>query len=101
MSETEFWDAHPDVVISRINGFHTLENERQKQEWERTRWQTWLLLNIHIDRARKIKKPQELAQFPWERPEKIDNGPLSDEERRKRFARWDAQMKKRGKHRRS
>ena len=37
----------------------------ERSNWERTRWQTALLLNVHTKKGSKIK-PIELAVFPWE-----------------------------------
>lgn len=40
----------------------------ERSNWERTRWQTALLLNVHTKRGSKIK-PIDLAIFPWEEEE--------------------------------
>jgi len=41
---------------------------QERSNWERTRWQTALLLNVHTKRGSKIK-PIDLAVFPWEEKE--------------------------------
>lgn len=41
----------------------------ERSNWERTRWQTSLLLNVHTKKGSKIS-PKDLALFPWEKAEK-------------------------------
>ncbi len=42
--------------------------EQQEQtEWERIRWQTTLLLNVHTAKGKSLK-PKDLIEFPWENP---------------------------------
>lgn len=40
------------------------EEEKQRAEWERTRWATCMLLQPHT--GKKKLKPQDLITFPWE-----------------------------------
>jgi len=55
-----------------MQGFHELENMRQRSDWERTRWSTCLLLNIQLPKNKSIK-PTDLIQFEWEKEaSKID-----------------------------
>lgn len=37
----------------------------QQVEWERVRWQTTLLLNVHTAKGKNLK-PKDLIVFPWE-----------------------------------
>ena len=37
----------------------------ERSNWERTRWQTAYLLNVHTKKGYKIK-PIDLVVFPWE-----------------------------------
>ena len=41
---------------------------QERSNWERTRWQTALLLNVHTKKGSKIK-PIDLTVFPWEEEE--------------------------------
>lgn len=43
-----------------------MERERNRGEWERVRWQTVNLLNIHIEEKSRFKKVYDLLTFPWE-----------------------------------
>ena len=49
-----------------MDGFYELENIRERGKWERTRWQTTLLLNIQIAKGKKIK-PTDLIEFEWDK----------------------------------
>ena len=63
MLPREFWN--------KLEGFHELENMRQRSDWERTRWSTCLLLNIQLPKNKSIK-PKDLIKFEWEQDNKID-----------------------------
>ena len=55
-----------------MDGFYELENLRERGKWERTRWQTTLLLNIQIAKGKKIK-PTDLIEFEWDKKDiKVD-----------------------------
>lgn len=47
-------------IFNAIDGY----NDKQKQEWERTRWQTWHLINIQLQRKDKIKLTA--IPLPWD-----------------------------------
>jgi len=38
----------------------------ERSNWERTRWQTAYLLNVHTKKGHNIK-PIDLVVFPWEK----------------------------------
>ena len=60
--------------------------QQQRQEWERTRWSTTILLNIHLEKKNKIQ-PKDLARFPWEKELK---GPkLTKEQAKEILAKWE------------
>ena len=42
---------------------------REKQDWQRTRWSTCLLLNIHLPKNKRIK-PTDLIEFEWDKKDK-------------------------------
>lgn len=52
-----------------MDGFYELENIRERSKWERTRWQTTLLLNIQMAKGKKIK-PTDLIEFEWDKKDK-------------------------------
>lgn len=53
------------------DGFYELELARDKKEWERVRWQTCILVNIHLPKN-KVLKPTDLFKFKGERKTKTD-----------------------------
>ena len=69
MNVDDFYDMLPREFWNKVEGFYELENMRQRTAWERTRWSTCLLLNIHLGRGKSIK-PTDLVQFEWEKDEK-------------------------------
>jgi len=71
MRVDEFYDMLPREFWNKLEGFHELENMRQRSDWERTRWSTCLLLNIQLPKNKSIK-PKDLIKFEWEQDNKID-----------------------------
>ena len=55
MGVNEFYDYLPKHFWNKLDGCYELENIRERGRWERTRWQTTLLLNIQIAKGKKIK----------------------------------------------
>lgn len=41
---------------------------RRDADWERTRWQTWQLLNIQIDPKDRLNSPADLLPLPGDAP---------------------------------
>ena len=65
MKVDEFYDMLPREFWNKVQGFHELENLRQRSDWERTRWSTCLLLNIQIAKGKRLK-PTDLIKFEWD-----------------------------------
>lgn len=68
MGVDEFYDMLPREFWNKVEGFYEVENLRQRHHWERTRWSTCLLLNIHIPKGKTVK-PKDLIKFDWEKQE--------------------------------
>ena len=66
MGVDEFYDYLPKHFWNKLDGFYELENIRERSRWERTRWQTTLLLNIQIAKGKKLK-PTDLIEFEWDK----------------------------------
>ena len=77
MSPEEFYDYLPRYFWNKVDGFYELENLREKGSWERTRWQTTLLLNIQMSKGKRLK-PTDLIEFEWEKEEKSKNTDFED-----------------------
>jgi len=52
-----------------VRGKKESEEMLERSNWERTRWQSALLLNVHTKKGSKIA-PKDLATFPWEKEDK-------------------------------
>ena len=68
----EFYNMLPREFWNRVDGFYELENLRQRNEWERERWSTCILVNIQLGKGKKIR-PKDLIEFEWEEKEKAKN----------------------------
>lgn len=94
MSETDFWACELREIFNRINGHSEAEQARQQALWERTRWQSTLLLSVHTKKGQRLK-PKDLAVFPWEEEAiAVTVRPLSTEEREAKFRKMDAFIQK-------
>tara|TARA_R110002020_G_C15926465_1_gene743368 strand:- start:186 stop:464 length:279 start_codon:yes stop_codon:yes gene_type:complete len=77
MSPDEFYDYLPVHFWNKLDGFYEMENIREKGKWERTRWSTCLLLNIHLPKHKSIK-PTDLIKFEWDKKKSIDFNKLKN-----------------------
>ncbi len=69
MSVEELYDMIPRVFWNKLSGFFELELRRERQNWERERWSTCLLLNIQLPKGKRIK-PTQLLEFENEKKAK-------------------------------
>lgn len=64
-------------------GWLKAQRDRIRHEWELTRWQTWILTSIQLDR--KDRKPlEQMFPMPWDDAPKEPEEPMSLSERQKR-----------------
>ena len=66
MSVDELYDMIPRYFWNKLSGFFELERMRERQHWERSRWEICLLLNIQIPKGKRLK-PKDLLEFEDER----------------------------------
>ena len=69
MGVNEFYNYLPKHFWNKLDGFYELENIRERGNWERTRWQTTLLLNIQMSKGKRLK-PTDLIEFEWDKSSK-------------------------------
>jgi hypothetical protein len=62
MTTDELYGMIPVYFWNKLSGFFELERMRERQNWERSRWETCLLLNIQIPKGKKLK-PTDLFEF--------------------------------------
>jgi len=55
-----------------VRGRYAERQRQQEAAWERTRWQTALLLNVHTKKGHNLA-PRDLVKFPWEEEQKQNN----------------------------
>ena len=56
-------------VVIAMQGYNNQFEIQEQTQWERIRWQTTLLLNVHTTKGKSLK-PKDLIEFPWENPTK-------------------------------
>lgn len=91
MTSNEFWDATLREFSNRLIGKEKADEVKFKNEWERTRWQTVALLNIHLDKKTQIKDVKKFLTFGWEKQPEIEPV-MSKEERLKMIESWDNEI---------
>jgi hypothetical protein len=69
MSVEDFYNMIPRHFFNKMDGFYELEQTKDRANWERTRWQTCYLLNIHLPRGKHIKL-KDLVEFDWDKKTK-------------------------------
>ena len=83
----DFGDLTPAEFFYVWAGWAKANIDRQKQEWERTRWQTWVLTCIQMDKKDR-KEMVEMFPLPWEKASIskpiVSSADLTPEERQKR-----------------
>jgi hypothetical protein len=52
-------------VVIAMQGYNNHFEQQEQTQWERIRWQTTLLLNVHTAKGKSLK-PKDLIEFPWE-----------------------------------
>jgi hypothetical protein len=67
MSLAEFYQATPRETANILQGRFKAKEMETQVSWEQVRWQTWHLLNIQIEKNKRLKL-EDLARFPWEKP---------------------------------
>lgn len=95
MGLNDYMNSELCTLFNAIEAYFEVEETRQRQEWERTRWQAATLVNIQLKRQDRMKVT-ELLPLPWDREEKMQVAkPLTYDEQKERFERIDAFMKQR------
>lgn len=88
LSESEFWNTTLRTLTNRIKGYTKRQEDKQRTEWERTRWQTCVMVNML---SSKRVRPVDLLRLPWDNIE--PPRPLTAEERKQRFGAMDKRIK--------
>ena len=65
-SEKKFFKATPNYFFKAIKGFNELEEQRQREEWERLRILGVWVLSPHTKKGQNLS-PKKLLPFPWDK----------------------------------
>lgn len=82
----DFADLTPAEFFYAWAGWAKADRDAQKQEWERLRWQTWVLTCIQMEKKDR-KEMTEMFPLPWEAapaPKVKSSAELTEEERQQR-----------------
>jgi hypothetical protein len=94
-SEYQFWTFRQ--FGNAVKAFYEMQEASERQNWERTRWSTWVLLNVQLDKKNRIEQTK-LLPFDWDAETQQASKKAAkkglDEKARARFARWDEEVKK-------
>jgi len=73
-----------------------MQEANERQNWERTRWSTWVLLNVQLDKKNRIEQTK-LLPFDWDAETQQASKKATkkglDEKTRARFAKWDEEVR--------
>jgi hypothetical protein len=93
-NEFQFWTFRQ--FGNAVKAFYEMQEANERQNWERTRWSTSVLLNVQLDKKNRIK-PTELLPLPWdsetEQAAKKATSTGIDEKAKALFAKWDEEVK--------
>lgn len=66
MTAREFYEITPRAFFAKLKGYRERTEAEMKDRWERTRWQTFILVGVQMPKNKRIK-PTDLITFPWEK----------------------------------
>ena len=75
-------------VVMAMQGYNNFFEQQEQTEWERIRWQTTCLLNVHTEKGKSLK-PTDLIQFAWENPTKKETKRSLTNTDKTIFVKWD------------
>jgi hypothetical protein len=93
LTPTIYWQSTFSQVVQYVREFNQRSEKIQRYAWERTRWQTTALLNVHAKKGKQIK-PTDLIEFPWEQKKKVKAKKLSKTEVHETYGRMDRDYRK-------
>ncbi len=53
-------------MVNALRGKNKEDEAKSREDWERIRWQTLVLLTPNMKKGSKMK-PKDLIEFPWEK----------------------------------
>jgi hypothetical protein len=82
LNSNEFWDLQYNELILRYETYRDKETSKYQHDYDLARWQTFLLLQPHIDSKKgNLRTPQDLVRFEWdEKPNKQAPKQITEEQ---------------------
>lgn len=72
LSADEFWDFQYNELAMRYHAYRDKRDAQIKHDYNITRWQSWMLLQPHIDSKKGgLKSPVDLVRFDWDERAKV------------------------------
>ncbi|OKZ44279.1 MAG: hypothetical protein BHV68_02570 [Bacteroidales bacterium 43_8] len=71
MKSVEFWEMTLRDFFLKLHYFNSRKQQKYQATAELIRLQTLTLVNIQLAGKDKIKSPENLWRFPWEREEQV------------------------------
>lgn len=68
MSIQTFLDFTPSAFWNAVDGYLDEQIQLDRRQWEKTRWQTGVLLNVQLPKNKTVKL-NKLLPFDWEKTE--------------------------------
>tara|TARA_Y100000401_G_C8295893_1_gene211288 strand:- start:315 stop:623 length:309 start_codon:yes stop_codon:yes gene_type:complete len=65
-SPSAFWDCTLGEILTAVESFHNLDQSRNRQLWEASRFLAYVLLQPHKKKGSKMKL-EDIVQFEWEK----------------------------------
>jgi len=65
MTYENLYNLTPRAFWNAVDGYWVDKENSERKEWERCRWQTCLLINVHLPKNKQIKL-KKLITFDWE-----------------------------------
>ena len=76
LSPAAFYSMEFQDFLLAAEGFMDLEENRERQQWERQRWLAAIMLQPHAKKNTTIK-PTDICKFPWDKkPKKTGSSKL-------------------------
>ena len=69
MTSDEFWEIQYNELLMRNIAYQNKKDAEFKHKYEALRWQSWILMQPHLDKKSSIKEPKDLIKFGWETEE--------------------------------
>jgi len=84
LNSNEFWEFQYNELAMCYHAYRDKRDSQIKHDYNLSRWQTFMLLQPHIDSKKgNMKTPMDLVKFDWDEAKVIPlNAELSEEQKK-------------------